>query len=103
MTSATLTRTRIEIHLSNGAELGPTTPTDLPPGYLLSVTIPTTPQAFDSWAPHVEFGMGEAGGGAEGAGEHGGGSGGEGAGEHGGRSRGEGSGEHGGGSKGGGG
>ncbi len=84
MTNATLTRTRIEIHLSNGAELGPTTPTDLPPGYLLSVTMPATAQAFDSWAPHVEFGMGEAGGCAEGAGEHGGRSSGEGRGEHGG-------------------
>ena len=79
MTKATLTRTRVEVHLSNGAELGPTTPTDLPPGYLLSVTIPATAQAFDSWAPHAEFGMGE-GGVAEGAGEHGGRSGGEGSG-----------------------
>ncbi|MDE2637641.1 MAG: hypothetical protein OXI30_14870 [Chloroflexota bacterium] len=99
MTSATLTRARVEIHLSNGAELGPTTPTDIPPGYLLSLNMPATAQAFDSWAPHVEFGMGEAGGG-EGAGE---GSRGEGRGEHGGRSRAEGAGEHAGGSEGGGG
>ena len=71
-TNAALTRTRVEIHLSNGVELGPTTPTDLPAGYLLSVTIPATDQTFDSWAPHVEFGMGEGGSG-EGSGEHGGG------------------------------
>ena len=78
-----LTRARVEIHLSNGVELGPTTPTDIPPGYQLSVVMPATDQPFDSWAPHVEFGLGEAGGG-EGAGEHGGrSSGGEGAGEHG--------------------
>ena len=75
MTNATLTRTRVEIHLSNGVELGPTNPTDMPPGYMLSLNMPATDQPFDSWAPHVEFGMGEAGGegsGGEGAGEHGG-------------------------------
>ncbi|MCY3781777.1 MAG: hypothetical protein OXG78_15795, partial [Chloroflexi bacterium] len=71
LTNATLTRARVEIHLSNGAELGPTTPTDLPTGYLLSVTIPATDQPFDTWAPHVEFGMGEGGAGGEGSGEHG--------------------------------
>ena len=104
MTNATLTRARVEIHLSNGVELGPTTPTDIPPGYQLSVVLPATDQPFDSWAPHAEFGLGEAGGegsSAEGAGEHGGRSGGEGAGEHGGRSGGEGAGEHGGRSEGG--
>ena len=98
MTNAALTRARVEIHLSNGVELGPTTSTDIPPGYQLSVNLPATDQPFDSWAPHAEFGMGEFGGG-EGAGEHGGRSGGEGAGGHGGR---ESRGEHGGGSEGGG-
>ena len=87
MTNATLTRARVEIHLSNGLELGPTNPTDIPPGYQMSVIMPATDQPFDNWAPHVEFGMGE-GGGREGAGEHSGRSGGEGAGEHGGRSEG---------------
>ncbi|MCY4019290.1 MAG: hypothetical protein OXG39_07765 [Chloroflexi bacterium] len=102
MTEAALTRARVEIHLSNGLELGPTKPTDIPPGYQLSVVMPATDQPFDTWAPHAEFGLGE-GGGAEGAGEHGGRAGGEGRGEHGGRSGGEGRGEHGGGSEGGGG
>ena len=96
MTNATLTRARVEIHLSNGVELGPTTPTDIPPGYLLSLTIPATDQPFDTWAPHVEFGMGEGGSRGESVGEHGARSGGEGRGEHAGRSSGEGSGEHGG-------
>ena len=86
--TATLTRVRVEIHLSNGVELGPTKATDLPPGYLLSVTIPATAQAFDTWTPHAEVGMGEHG--RETAGEHGGS---EGLGEHGGR---EDRGEHGG-------
>ena len=88
MTKATLTRARVEIHLSNGAELGLTTPTDIPPGYQLSVILPATDQPFDSWAPHAEFGLGVAGGSGEGAGEHGGRIGGEGAGEHGGGSEG---------------
>ena len=88
LTNGTLTRARVEIHLSNGAELGPSTPTDIPPGFQLSLTMPATTQAFDAWAPHVEFGLGEAGSG-------------EGSGEHGERSRGEGAGEHGGGSEGG--
>ncbi len=82
MTKATLTRARVEIHLSNGVELGPTNPTDIPTGYQLSVVMPATDQPFATWAPHAEFGMGE-GGGAEGAGEHGGSSGSEGSGEHG--------------------
>ncbi len=98
MSNATLTRARVEIHLSNGVELGPTTPTDVPPGYQLSVTIPATSQAFDTWAPHAEFGMGEGSGSGENSGEHGGRGGSEGAGEHGGR---ESSGEHGRGSEGG--
>lgn len=87
LTNATLTRARVETHLSNGVELGPTNPTDIPPGYQLSVVIPAPDQPFNSWAPHAEFGMGEAGGG-EGAGEHGGRSGSEGAGEHAGGSEG---------------
>ena len=48
MTNATLTRVRVEIHLSNGVELGPTTPTDLPAGYQLSLTMPATDQPFDA-------------------------------------------------------
>lgn len=87
VTDATLTRVRVEIHLSNGLELGPTTPTDLPPGYLLSLIMPATDQPFDTWAPHAEIGPGDAGS-AEDAGEHGGRAGREereGGGEHGGR------------------
>ena len=39
-TDATLTRVRIEVHLSNGIELGPTTPVDLAPGEILDVVSP---------------------------------------------------------------
>ncbi len=88
-TDATLTRVRIEVHLSNGIELGPTTPVDLAPGEILDVVLPASTQSFDSWTPHAEVGASEGGGG-EGSGEHG--SGGEGSGESG---SGEGSGESG--------
>jgi len=71
MSKATLTRVRVEIHLSNGVQLGPTTPTDVPAGHLLSVTLPATDQPFDSWTPHAEVGMSEGASG-EGSGDHGG-------------------------------
>ncbi len=87
-TNATLTRVRIEVHLSNGIELGPTTPTDLAPGEVMDIVLPASTQSFDGWTPHAEVGASEGGG--EGSGEHG--SGGEGSGEGGG---GEGSGESG--------
>ncbi len=96
-TDATLARVRIEVHLSNGIELGPTTPTDLAPGEILDVVLPASTQSFDGWTPHAEVGGSEGGGegsGGEGSGEHG--SGGEGSGEGGGESgSGEGSGESG--------
>ena len=91
-TGATLTRVRIEIHLSNGIELGPTTPVDLAPGAAMNVVLPASVQPFDGWTPHAEVGASEGGGSGEGSGEHGSSSGG-----------GEGSGEHGSGSEGGGG
>ena len=87
-TDATLTRVRIEVHLSNGIELGPTTPTDLAPGEIFDVVLPASTQSFDGWTPHAEVGA------SEGGGEHGSG-GGEGSGEHGGSGSGEGRREHG--------
>ena len=89
-TDATLTRVRIEVHLSNGIEIGPTTPVDLAPGEILDVVLPASTQPFDGWTPHAEVGASEGGGSGEGSGEHG--SGGEGGGESG---SGEGSGESG--------
>ena len=89
-TNQTLTRVRVEIHLTDQsgaiiAELGPTTPTDLAPGKKLLIVLPAAGQTFAGWSPHVEVGSGEGGesGGGEGGGEHGGGTGGEGGGEHG--------------------
>lgn len=78
----TLTKVRVEVHLSNGTELGPTTPVDLAPGEKVNVTLPATSKAFDGWTPHAEVGTGpgEEGGehngegdreGSENGGEHG--------------------------------
>ena len=38
-TEATLNRVRVEVHLSNGIELGPTTPIDLAPGQSVEITL----------------------------------------------------------------
>ena len=73
-TNNTLTRVRIEVHLDNGTELGPTTPVDLAPGEVLSVNLPSTVEPFTGWTPHAEVGSGEGGGesGGEGSGSEGG-------------------------------
>ena len=72
-TGNVLNRVRIEVHLSNGTELGPTTPVDLAPGQVLGVRLPATQASFTGWVAHAEVGGGEAGGehGFGGGGEHG--------------------------------
>lgn len=75
-TSSTLQEVRVEVHLSNGVELGPTTPADLAPSEIADVSLPATVQAFDGWTPHAEVGPGnggengEHGPAGEGGGEH---------------------------------
>jgi hypothetical protein len=64
-TGSVLTRVRIEVHLSNGTELGPTTPVDMAPGEVLAVNLAATPEPFTGWIPHAEVGGGESGGGEE--------------------------------------
>ena len=61
-TDNTLTNVRIEVHLSNGAELGPTTPVDMAPGEVIAINLPSTPESFTGWTPHAEVGSGEGGG-----------------------------------------
>ena len=78
-TNGVLDRVRIEVHLSNGAELGPTTPTDMASGEVVAINLPATPASFTGWTAHAEVGTG--GEGSESGGEHG--SGGEQGGEHG--------------------
>ncbi len=55
-TTATLRRVRVEVHLSNGIELGPTTPVDLAPGQVVEITLPAGIQPFTSWSAHPEVG-----------------------------------------------
>lgn len=75
-TEGTLKQVRVEVHLSNGEELGPTAPADLNPGERLDVSLTATKKDFDGWTAHPEVG-------GSGGGEHGHGEGGEGDNEHG--------------------
>ena len=98
-TAMPLSQVRVEIHLDNGTELGPTQRTDVRPGQTIPVELGAFGNGFTSWVSHPEAGVeqghgtgGEEGGEGrgEGRGEHGGGEGrGEGRGEHGGEGRGE--------------
>ena len=64
------------MHLSNGTELGPTTPTDMAPGEVLAIDLPATQESFTGWTAHAEVGGGdeesESGGEHSGDDEHGG-------------------------------
>ena len=55
-TETTLTRVRVEVHLSNGIELGPTTPVNLAPGQISDINLPASSQPFTSWSAHPEVG-----------------------------------------------
>ena len=57
-TNQTLTRVRVEVHLSNGVELGPTTPVDLRPGSKIRVELKASGGNFDKWTAHPEVGSG---------------------------------------------
>ena len=74
-TNDTLKGVRVEVHLSNGVELGPTIPSDLGPGEIMDVTIKARGGGFDGWTAHPEVGEGGGGehGNGVGEGEHGGG------------------------------
>ncbi len=78
-TKGALKQVRVEVHLSNGVELGPTTPADLGPGERIDVHLAATKKDFDGWTAHPEVGAGQGGEHGHGEGEHG-----EGDGEHGG-------------------
>ena len=55
-TGGTLRRVRVEVHLSNGVELGPTAPVDLAPGESVGVRLEGSAQPFDRWSAHPEVG-----------------------------------------------
>ena len=83
-TNGVLYRVRIEAHLSNGWELGPTTPTDMAPGEVVAINLPATQASFTTWTAHAEVGSAEerseSGGEQRNGGEHGSGE--ESGGEH---------------------
>ncbi len=58
-TDETLKQVRVEVHLSNGKEIGPTTPTDLEPGEKKPVELTATSKDFNGWTAHPEVGEGE--------------------------------------------
>ena len=96
-TSETLAQVRVEVHLSNGTELGPTPPVTWRPGKTIAITLEATSEPFATWSAHPEVGGGGSGGEHSGeGGEHsGGGEGGESGAEHsGGGEGGESGGEH---------
>lgn len=68
-TNETLKQVRVEVHLSNGKELGPTIPGDLAPGEKREIQLVATSTNFDRWTAHPEVGEGEHGSGGSG-GEH---------------------------------
>ena len=68
-TNETLKQVRVEVHLSNGKELGPTTPGDLAPGEKREILLTATSTDFDRWTAHPEVGEGEHGS-EGGRGEH---------------------------------
>ncbi|MBT3384502.1 MAG: hypothetical protein HN778_10695 [Prolixibacteraceae bacterium] len=76
-TEKELDRVRVEVHLSNGIELGPTTAKNLKSGEKMDVTLKGSEKEFKSWSAHAEVGNeehgegGEEGHGSEGEGEHG--------------------------------
>ena len=68
-TDETLKQVRVEVHLSNGTELGPTPSGDLAPGEIRGIELVATSAEFNGWTAHTEVGEGEHGSG-ESHGEH---------------------------------
>ncbi|MHC4534655.1 MAG: FxLYD domain-containing protein [Planctomycetota bacterium] len=93
ITDKPVSAVRVEVHLSNGTELGPTERNDLSPGEKIAVKLSAGGQDFDWWKAHAESGEGGEHSG-EHEGEHGGEHSGEHEGEHGGEHSGEREGEH---------
>jgi predicted DNA-binding antitoxin AbrB/MazE fold protein len=54
-----LEKVRVEVHLSNGIELGPTTAVDLEPGEKVEVKLEASEKDFETWSTHAEVGSSE--------------------------------------------
>ena len=50
----TVSKVRVEVHLSNGTDLGPTEAFDLAPGKKIEVKLPAAGQTFNWWKAHAE-------------------------------------------------
>ena len=59
VTEEALSKVRVEVHLSNGVELGPTKPVDMAPGEKVEIKLPAEGQEFDWWKAHPETGDSE--------------------------------------------
>ena len=59
VTEKTISRVRVEVHLSNGNELGPTEPINLAPGKKVDVGLSAEGQSFNWWKAHAETGPSE--------------------------------------------
>ncbi len=59
ITEKTISRVRVEVHLSNGKELGPTEPINLAPGKKVDVKLSAEGQPFKWWKAHAETGESE--------------------------------------------
>lgn len=59
-------KARVEVHLSNGVELGPTKAINMKPGQVVKVSLSAKNQTFKTWSTHAEFGSSEHGHGEEG-------------------------------------
>ncbi len=55
-TNAVLNRVRVEVHLSNGVELGPTNPQNLKPNEKIVIELSASGQDFLTWSAHAEVG-----------------------------------------------
>ena len=64
-TDGILDEVRIEVHLSNGVELGPTTPGDLPAGETADISLSADGEEFETWSAHPEVGRDEGHSGGE--------------------------------------
>lgn len=69
-TDETLKQVRVEVHLSNGKELGPTPVSDLKPGEKRDIELKATSTDFDGWTAHPEVGSEEHSNGEHGDSEH---------------------------------
>jgi len=61
VTDKTVKAVRVEVHLSNGTELGPTEPMDLAPGEKAGIKLEALGQVFTWWKAHAETGSDEHG------------------------------------------